>query len=75
MRLSSLQEDPRKLQKYVESIESDSEAITKDVIALAVYSNQPYSEIYNMDPRERKALAEVLKERAEAEERAIKGNR
>jgi len=28
-----------------------------------------------MDPKERKALAQVLKERAEAEERAIKGNR
>jgi len=28
-----------------------------------------------MDPKERKALAQVLKERAEEEERAIKGNR
>lgn len=60
------------MQKYVESIESESEAITKDVIALAVYSAQPYSEIYDMSPKERQVLAKVLKERAEAEEKAIK---
>jgi hypothetical protein len=59
----------------VEGIESDSEAITKDIMALAVYSNQPYGEIYDMSPRERRLLAKVLEEKAKAEEKAIKSSR
>lgn len=65
---------PDELQKYIGSIEKDSEAITKDILSLAVYSNQPYSEVYEMTPTERKVLAEVLKERARAEEDAIKSS-
>jgi hypothetical protein len=59
----------------VEGIESDSEAITKDIMALAVYSNQSYGQVYDMTPKERKLLADVLKEKADAEEKAIKSSR
>ena len=44
-------------------------------MALAIYSNQPYSEVFQMAPKERKALSDVLKERSEAEAKAIKAAR
>jgi len=67
-----MRDDPASLQEYVEGIESNSKAIMKDIMALSVYSNQPYGEIYEMSPQERKVLAEVLKEKADAEAKAIK---
>jgi diadenosine tetraphosphate (Ap4A) HIT family hydrolase len=44
-------------------------------MALAIYSNQPYSEIYQMAPKERKALANVLEEKANAEKKAMQAHR
>ena len=58
--------DRNKIRRFIESIESESRAVIKEVSMLSVWGNISPSEIWNMTYEERLVLSEVIKEHTDA---------
>jgi hypothetical protein len=58
--------DKVKIRLFIDSIESDSRALIKEVSTLSVWANLSSNEIWNMTYLERLVLSEAIKEHTEA---------
>jgi hypothetical protein len=57
--------DRAKIRLFIDSIESDSRALIKEVSTLSIWSKLSSEEIWNMTYLERVVLSEVIKEHTE----------
>jgi hypothetical protein len=57
--------DKGKIRRFIDSIESDSRALIKEVSTLSIWSALSSEEIWNMTYLERVVLSEVIKEHTE----------
>jgi len=57
--------DKSKIRSFIDSIESDSRALIKEVSTLSIWSTLSSEEIWNMTYLERVVLSEVIKEHTE----------
>jgi predicted amidohydrolase len=57
--------DRAKIQRFIDSIESDSRALIKEVSTLSIWAKLSSEEIWNMTYLERVVLSEVIKEHTE----------
>ena len=62
MRLLALKSGQQIL-RFLKDLETESKAITEDVVTIAVYSNQSYDQIWNLNSEEREIFVKVLKEK------------
>lgn len=59
----SLGTDSNKINKYIESFETDARALTQDICNLSVWSNNPINVLWDMPYTDRAVLSEVVKEK------------
>ena len=57
--------DKAKIRLFIDSIESESRALIKEVSTLSVWANLSANEIWNMTYLERLVLSEAIKEHTE----------
>lgn len=57
--------DKGKIRLFIDSIESDSRALIKEISTLSVWANLSANEIWNMTYLERLVLSEAIKEHTE----------
>lgn len=57
--------DKAKIRRFIDSIESESRALIKEVSTLCVWANLSAAEIWNMTYLERLVLSEAIKEHTE----------
>lgn len=61
----SLGTDSKGVKKFIDSIESDSRALIKDVSTLSAWSETPIDKIWELTYLEREVLSEVVKEKVD----------
>jgi hypothetical protein len=62
MRLLALKSGPE-IMKLLNQLESESKAITEDIVTLTIYSGQSYEQMWNTSYDERQIFMKVLKDK------------
>ena len=62
MRLLALKSGPE-IMKLLKQLESESKAITEDVVTLTIYSGQSYEQMWNISFEERQLFVKILKDK------------
>ena len=62
MRLLALKSGPE-IMKLLKQLESESKAITEDIVTLTIYSGQSYEQMWNISYDERQLFVKVLKDK------------
>lgn len=62
MRLLALKSGPE-IMKLLKQLESESKAITEDVVTLTIYSGQSYEQMWNISYDERQLFVKILKDK------------
>jgi hypothetical protein len=62
MRLLALKSGPQIL-RFLKELESESKAITEDIVTIAVYSGQSYDQVWHLSSEEKDVFVKVLKDK------------